>query len=1282
MAAACGAPTAKELASALAEEAGRPTTDELDLFALADELESERGRSWVNHAVAAAIRARSIAPSGELLALTLVPGRLIATTNYDDAIELAARGHGLVPVTLTPSNMDLLLRGPGDREVFVIHLHGTVDDPATIVLTSSSYEDAFADERLELATRVLGTGHTLVFLGHSLAENERHLRRDLSAVAGMFGPNEHLLLHSSSRPVAADAESFKIATGVLPIACPDEDGSYRFVRRAAQALGAQPLVVSRLSIPIYPVDRLEAAYEPMFAAPAEEVSDEGKRAVWLYGAYLNGPRTRVTDLDDRRLLIIGAPGTGKSQSLIRLGIDGHDPAVYLELGRMLPPREGEQLEAVFVEWMRAAYGLHADVPVIDADALNGRTYAFLLDGFDECPPDHRDAIADAVGQLSMLYPHHRWVLASRRVPQLAGALPGFTEYELMPSAVWLRSYAAQRGVHPDQLAVITDVAPGLNDLLETPLFAAAAIDKVLRDEPLPGTPLELLLDFASRGMREEEARLRTDRAEIEEWVDRLCLTMLVAGRDEVTTEEAADEHLRGLVGGDATVDWLVTRVLLWEGSGSVRPHIRTLRDARAARALRNHPGGESLVRRSAFIELRPKDSNPEELEARTRPDWQYVIDLLLADDLRRWRGVVIDSDPLSVARASALESGHLSRDAAIEVLWGWYHDHRIHIPRTREGQLRDDLTALASLMAEGVPPRILDHVVQSLESGDASTRANAVAVLAVSPSAEALVDRLSELLGDSDSVVRRRAAQFAAERRLTEFAESIAVAALNDQDELARSVLARAAVELCDDEELELFVAAASPRLRRDVRVELDRRWDRRRQLEFLHERDSHDAEWLEHVVETPGTWTDGEIELLAEVWGSSDRLAPTRRQKVAEVLSMAPVAALRGYFAGARKPLILDLLFLLDLVTAEVIEALAADLDAQAAETLGAYLLVKPERDQARARPRKQSAPRTPSLESIVRSGDVVRILSYELADGVTALEATDRAKVDELVAAAWKQPTDGKRVLDRIWRTSDGEWRSWPRDWTLLSYAAATRVPLTKSEWVRLANLGFRFANFRDWLRASFDPAWMDSVAAMLDPLNLDGLAAIVDVAPAPLSEEFASALAVSVFSSDSDQLRADLARRLAVEGVRGVLQEVAKDFPSPDLDAALVILGDRAAEERVLQRFRDAGCPAIDRSGEPEWLDFLRHPQTGDGVAQVVRTMLRRGDEPHELRRLFRALEKCLGIESLKVFDDLMQDDQIPEAQYLWYRRDEALLRLDAAGREEQSVATVASELFGQG
>src|SRR4051794_22347414 len=87
MAAGCGAPTARDLTAALARAGAIAPSENANLFAIADQLGEVRGPAWVQEVVAAIVRETPLAPTLGMQALTLVPTRLVLTTNYDLAVE-------------------------------------------------------------------------------------------------------------------------------------------------------------------------------------------------------------------------------------------------------------------------------------------------------------------------------------------------------------------------------------------------------------------------------------------------------------------------------------------------------------------------------------------------------------------------------------------------------------------------------------------------------------------------------------------------------------------------------------------------------------------------------------------------------------------------------------------------------------------------------------------------------------------------------------------------------------------------------------------------------------------------------------------------------------------------------------------------------------------------------------------------------------------------------------------------------------------------------------------
>ncbi len=1254
LAAGSGAPTSEELADALATAAGSARLPDENLYSLADRLEALHGAAWVQHAVAEAIRSAPIEPSLALQALTLAPGRVVATTNYDHSIELAAERHGLRPVTLTPKDLPAVLRGPDEGDLFVLHLHGTAVDPDTIVLTSSSYEAAHGDEQLRMAVSTLAAGRTLVFLGHSLAATEAHLRRDIRGMVELFGPGDHLLLHPDDERIE-DPEGFHSDTGVEPLAVPNADRTWRFVITAAQALGTPPLLRSGGPMEVCSVP-VEPAYQPMYAGPSSEVATESNRAVWLYGRFVDHAVTTVSDLTHRRLLLVGAPGTGKTQELLYLSSQSPEPSIYLHLGAATPPWGLHTARDTFLRWMERACARRPGVPRVTAETLRDDIYAFMLDGLDEVRPLDRAEVMRVIAEVASEHPQHRWILASRRVPQLEGALDGFADYELVPSREWLLAYASQRGVGPEQIdAIIADV-PGMDDIIQVPLFAAAAVDVVIRGEHLPASPLDLLLNFASRGLREEGGRLMADRDDVERWLDRLSFAMLVAEIDDVDSAEASVDELRGAaLGADVTIDWLVTRATLQDAGGRVRPMTRTLQDARAARLLAQHPGGPALLLRHGCHRVG--------YEVRFRPRWHYVVDLLLAHDPARWAPVISDVDEVAVARATPQDAPAPERDGAMWTIWAWYREHRIHIPRRREGQLLDDADAMVRLAQQGLAPELEAELVASLQSPDAPTRGNATVLLS-SSAGDVLEPHLTELLNDDDAVVRRRAAEAVAHLKLYAYADVLLTRGLEDPDELARRTLTSVALEIASDDQLPGFVGRLPHNLQREVQLTLDRRWTRRQQLDFLASQADPDRHWVDHLIQVlDGAWSHEEIATLAMIWRGDPYASNDRR--IQSILRQEPLVAVKACLDGeVHRRDLFDLIPLFDLVEPEELLRIAPDVGDEANEIVQEYLDWKRHRATSRTEGPVSGAPaQPPSLSDIVASGDVDVLLQLDYAANVKDLSTVQRTALVELVQHEWTAQRSAGGPLGFIEVTGERQWSAPRRTWHLLHLADELQLPLTDSEWFQLANLGL--ANMDDWLSMTFLDPWAQRLQEHVATATDAGIEAIVRNVTQRLDASVAQSLAARALASEDNELRRALASRLAHEGHREVLLEAVSAHPSHEVDVALVVLGDEEAEQRCLDEYIERDCPRLDHwGGDREWLESIRHEKSADQLLRALRLMLRRGDAPHELRPLFQALERCLGGRALDLYDELVADSEIPGAAFLWYQREEAISRVASA------------------
>jgi hypothetical protein len=1258
----CGAPSSAELANELAQAAGVEFPESMDLYEVANELERRHGRTWVQECVADITLTRELTPTPVMLAVTLINRRLVATTNYDDAIEEAARRHGLTPERLVPSQLPTVLQGPGQGELFVLHLHGTAHLPETIVLTDETYEAARRDEALQLAVRVLAAGSSLVFLGHRLASNETHLRRDVKQAVELFGGGEHLLLHAEGE--LSEPAMFESETGVRAMAYPNPDRDHRLLVPFARRLGVPPLSAPHAHVP-HVAAPVEAAYEPMPVAPAAEVETDEQRQLWHYRWLYKGenPPT-VDDLASSPLLLIGRPGTGKTQALLHIAQRSSN-AVYLRLGSVTAPITGQDPVDVLVGWVHSAGGSFHAVPAVTRATLQDNAYDFLLDALDEHPASRRRDLIGAAGAMASAMPQHRWVLASRRVPELtADALVDFDRYELVPTREWMVRYAEQHGVDQAELDDRLRTAPALADLLDVPLFTAATVALVKSGQPIPSSPLDLLLSYASRALDNEETRLGADPVAIDTWLDRLALAMLCAGTDSATNQDVASASLIGELPPGVTSDHLVTRVLLVESGGELRFPIRPIRDARAIRELCRLPHGGRIFERFGVVRL----AGQEHL----RPDWQYAVDLL-ASAGQDWLTRVGRVDPLTAARATTVEQGQSERLDAAQIILDWYRSHRIHIPRPSEGQLRDDLEAVRLLVKHSELDALVPDLIQDLADPDPARRGNAVEVLSAVGAVDELEPRLGALLRDGDSVVRRRAAAAIADHGLSSYAAELVDLAIADRDDLSRRTLAEAALHVADDTAVCGLLLRLPTRLRQHIQLTVDHRMTRSQQLVAIASADEVDGEWLQHLAgQEPLDWEAADVEEFSRLWQTAERYQLDT--DVLRVLTQHPIDALKAAFnAGAS---LFDVLPMLEAADPNELDRLAQEVEPDARGVVQDFRALPPRS----AGPSKAAPPDPPpfDLALAVADGDLESILANQpSADTISSLSPSARADLDLLVDLAWSDPSTGTSPVLRITRTGRGRWEGSARDFQLVTLVLRMGRSFTQDEWFKAVDLTPHEPDERANLRNAFKPAWEARAIADLPEMDDDVVESLIRALPGPWTRVLAEAVANRAFSTTDQGLHQVAAERIAESGHLDLLTTWATDGAgSAAIDRVLAARGSADAEARLLADFEQRGYPDLKHRGRDSvWINQLSAPTSAKAVETALRTMLRRGVEAHELTPLFRALNRCAGDDAARVYDSMIGDASIPSAPFLWYRKQELIAaqppELDTVERVSQTI-----------
>ncbi len=117
--------------------------------------------------------------------------KLVYTTNFDVSIEEYFSAHGRTPHTV--SKIDHLLDAPTGARPIVVHFHGDVLHPHTIVLGERAYLTRLdLESPMDLRLRSDLLSHTVVFLGYSFRDfNVRYiwhkLRRLLAPYSADYG---------------------------------------------------------------------------------------------------------------------------------------------------------------------------------------------------------------------------------------------------------------------------------------------------------------------------------------------------------------------------------------------------------------------------------------------------------------------------------------------------------------------------------------------------------------------------------------------------------------------------------------------------------------------------------------------------------------------------------------------------------------------------------------------------------------------------------------------------------------------------------------------------------------------------------------------------------------------------------------------------------------------------------------------------------------------------------------------------------------------------------------
>lgn len=1274
---AAGAPSADELAQHILRVADLTNCSERPaLFDLASAAAARHGEAWLQDVVAAFIESRHVRSSPILQALSKVQTGLILTTNYDLAIESAARavGRDVTPLTLD----DLPSALHGSETLRVVHLHGIISNPRTIILSPNTYEAALQDERMQLITRALGSGFRFLFLGHSLSENEQHLRRDISWAArvrsGSGHHGKHLLLnHAQEGEVSVVAQQARLLqeAGVQAVFIEDRGLRFRSVDVAANILAGPSGAVRNL--PAASIrDARDLNYLPLPVAelsPDVDGLDGTAEGRYLWKVHTSG-HTLAHDLDDRvpRLLLLAGGGYGKTQELHQIGFRSHRPALYKRLRSFRITGSEPDPAVAFVREMDDAES-YQRVDKLDIAALETSSYVFLLDGLDEVRAMDRPVLRAFLQTVSSSYPQHRFVVATRLMASSSSRLDGFTTYTLKPDNLWLERYAESRAVQRQDLREYIDRSPGISELSSIPIYASAIVDRVLSPESGSLTPLSMILSTATG---EIDPRINVRPESLDLWLNRIALYMQTSNEISITLDDLVSSGLHLGLGGiypdSHLLDELAERARLLVKRTAVSFVANIVQEARAASAVLSMGDG-GLAFLSRFVVL-PRGGTFGVRAA--RESWSHTLWLLYPHATAPVRELIQDADPLLAARAAVTTTDPEERTQAMRTIWQAYSERQIWLDRNHAARYQDDESAMEELARAGLASDFKTELIEALKSQSRIQRGNALIVLNAASVPE-LRTRLVQLIGDADPVVRRRAAMVALSAEVHELSGPLAEQAYLDHDQMARETLIGCAIDLAESEIQAVAIAdQAPPSLRRQAMDDLFSRIGRARSLELVEENILRREALLDSAVrsmtfDAAQSWSDNDLIRLARIYVALPE-ATAFDSEMNALLRQRPMIVIREWLKFPLSDRIdFEFFWLVDALSTSELEQLEAELIAgNRPELVHATSRTLVHDRVADALQRRLSSSHetaephhsredSPTLRELIRSGDRAQALSFNPSDSAQ-LDPGEAAVVKEWVkeAIARVRPRFAPAPMEG---RSDSSWSN------LARWAGHLHVGLSAGQWPAATRFELERGESGGiaWIRQQSRPESWQALHQVVDEwprLTTASLAVVVDENSRPLYETIYTA----IIDCDAPHgLKEELLQKLADNGDKEVIRHLLRGADQLWMLPTLAKLGDCDAEAKLLalhaRSTRSLLAVVAHRPWRP-WVQDMSCPSSAPLLFKAIRRALVEATEVHELEIVMRALDRCAGPNVASYYDALISDQEIPGAAFLFYQKRTAL------------------------